>query len=401
MEEDSSGLPGSLGRPSSAQVSVVTVYLDQRVSDITPTPSPARRRICSGSSCNRVLGSFLHDPHSFCIKCRGFCSPGKRCDECSGWSVDKVMAAYKYQSGLRRRRDSKAKRKGLPAGRSFGDSFPRSDVISDSSRGSGDSCSQISSAQSVVPVASELASLAGGALSQGDVTADDSVSQQGCKPPVALDITQFLHSWQEQILTSVNHIVTSRLEEFHKPVPTATDPPLSAFPSSSDKDLMQFSVLPPQSPDAKRCVKSHQVRGPRGAVRGLEASPKRSHPPKDGARRFKKSCPTSVVTGDLALSQARSVGGDRGEMSQRCAPGLSPKALGEASAGCDARPSAMSPRLPGGASPHIRAAASVLSVARGSVSPDPPTTHQTHCFAPEWDQPLPASSRGVARTALE
>ncbi|MPD06960.1 hypothetical protein E2C01_102799 [Portunus trituberculatus] len=63
-------------------------------------------------------------------------------------------------------------------------------------------------------------------------------------------------------------------------------------------DAVQCLPSPPTSPDAKRCVQSHQVRGPRGvAVRGLEVPLKRSHPPKDDARRIKKSRPISVVSG--------------------------------------------------------------------------------------------------------
>ena len=102
-----------------------------------------------------------------------------------------------------------------------------------------------------------------------------------------------------------------------------------------------------------------------------------------------------MVTDVLAPSQARSVGGDRGETSQCRAPDLSSQALGEASAGCDSRPSAMSPRLPGGAPALSRAAASVQSVDGGPVSPDPPMTHQIHCLAPVRDQPLLSPSRGA------
>ncbi|MPC51925.1 hypothetical protein E2C01_045782 [Portunus trituberculatus] len=71
--------------------------------------SKSARWVCSRPDCTRVLGSFLQDPHSVCVNCRDICNPGKRCGECSTWSSDKVLAAYKYQCGLRRRRCPKAK----------------------------------------------------------------------------------------------------------------------------------------------------------------------------------------------------------------------------------------------------------------------------------------------------
>ncbi|MPC92775.1 hypothetical protein E2C01_087881 [Portunus trituberculatus] len=66
-------------------------------------------RVCLRPDCSRVLGSFLQDPHSVCVNCRDIRKPGKRCGECSTWSSDKVLAAYKYQCGLRHRRFAKAK----------------------------------------------------------------------------------------------------------------------------------------------------------------------------------------------------------------------------------------------------------------------------------------------------
>ncbi|MPC52363.1 hypothetical protein E2C01_046231 [Portunus trituberculatus] len=105
-------------------------------------------------------------------------------------------------------------------------------------------------------------------------------------------------SWQEEVLASVNTPVAFQLGVLHGSVPPpATDPSLPAVPSSSDPDLMQFSVPPPQSPNAKWCVHSHQARGQGGAVQGLEVPLKHSLPPKDDARRIRKSHPTSVMFG--------------------------------------------------------------------------------------------------------
>ncbi|MPC72333.1 hypothetical protein E2C01_066636 [Portunus trituberculatus] len=85
--------------------------------------------------------------------------------------------------------------------------------------------------------------MVGSVLFQDGLTADDSASQQGSKPPVALDLSLFLKSWQEEILASVNDLVASPLGGLCNYVPSATDPPLPALPSSLDPDLMQFSVL--------------------------------------------------------------------------------------------------------------------------------------------------------------
>ncbi|MPC59262.1 hypothetical protein E2C01_053278 [Portunus trituberculatus] len=78
----------------------------------------------------------------------------------------------------------------------------------------------------------------------------------------------------------------------------ATDPPFQAL--TSDLNLMQFNILSLKSPNTKRCVQSHQVRWPGGTVWGLKMSLVCSRPPKDNARRFKKPCPTSVVTRPVA-----------------------------------------------------------------------------------------------------
>ncbi|MPD02735.1 hypothetical protein E2C01_098333 [Portunus trituberculatus] len=99
---------------------------------------------------------------------------------------------------------------------------------------------------------------------------------------------------------------------------------------------------PLKSPDTKSHTKSGGQGGP---VRGLEVPLKRSRPPKDDARRIKKSCPTSVVSG-YPPSRDRSVGG-----------GLGPQ--------------------DGMLTPYPLAASSVLSANRGPVS-DNPTAQQTH-----------------------
>ena len=65
----------------------------------SPPPLESSRRVCR--RCSRVLASFLHDPHSVCVSCRGLCYPGKRCAECSNWCRDDVLAAYDYQCTLR------------------------------------------------------------------------------------------------------------------------------------------------------------------------------------------------------------------------------------------------------------------------------------------------------------
>ncbi|MPC72735.1 hypothetical protein E2C01_067047 [Portunus trituberculatus] len=79
------------------------------------------------------------------------------------------------------------------------------------------------------------------------LTADDLASQQSFKPPLGS-----LCSY----------------------VPPATDPCFPALSLSLDPDLIQFSVLSPQSPATKRCVQSHQVREPWGTVQEPEVPPK-------------------------------------------------------------------------------------------------------------------------------
>ncbi|MPC88874.1 hypothetical protein E2C01_083797 [Portunus trituberculatus] len=75
----------------------------------SPTSTRSSRRFCSRPACTWVLGSFLHDPHSVCVRCRDICSPGKKCGECANWSSKKVLVSYKYQCSLCFKRIAKAK----------------------------------------------------------------------------------------------------------------------------------------------------------------------------------------------------------------------------------------------------------------------------------------------------
>lgn len=386
MEEDSPSPPPHIECSASAQpgssgsryesldnniavTAAASAYTSSSTASTAPstltTSSRLSRRTCSRPTCNRVLGNLHLDPHTTCIGCRGYCNSGKRCVECADWPIDKITQAFDYQAGLRRKRDAKASR-----GR------PSCQVSRDSNS----------------PDAAILETSA-----QEELTADDSASQQGSKPPVAIDLSLFLKSWQDQLLASVNSLVSSQLQELRNPMYCpATDSSVPGPSSPSVPDLMQFSVLPPQSSDAKRCVQSHQVRGPGGADRGFEAPLKRSRPPKDDAKRIKKSRPTTVVAGNLApLSQGRPVGRDTGgEGRGSNEPGPPPMALGEGPGGCGAvRPSCPA-NSPVGLQSHAppRAAASVLSANRGPVSHDPPTAHQIHYFAPEGGQDLPSPS---------
>ncbi|MPC66593.1 hypothetical protein E2C01_060742 [Portunus trituberculatus] len=206
------------------------------------------RIVCSRPDCTRVLGSFLQDPHSVCVNCRDTWNPGKRCGECSTWSSDKVLAAYKYQCGLRHR-CAKAVHSHSSVAHPFCnvscDVGTLQYVKAPPVQGTRDS-----------PAASVLSNIHGGSetsfqdvsvLSQDELTAGDSASQQDTKPPIALDLSLFLKSWQEEVLASVNSLVASQIGDLHSSVPApATGPSLSAVPSSLDLDLMQFSVPPPQ-----------------------------------------------------------------------------------------------------------------------------------------------------------
>ena len=60
------------------------------------------KRTCNRQDCNRVLPSVSHDPHSVCIKCRGFCTVASRCEECADWNDVVVEGTRSYQSTLAR-----------------------------------------------------------------------------------------------------------------------------------------------------------------------------------------------------------------------------------------------------------------------------------------------------------
>ncbi|MPC84537.1 hypothetical protein E2C01_079277 [Portunus trituberculatus] len=92
----------------------------------------------------------------------------------------------------------------------------------------------ISAAQGtrVSPAASVLSDVHGGleisfqdvgVLSQDELIAGDLGSQQGTKPPVAIDLSLFLKSWQEEVLASVNSLVASQIGDLRGSVPP---PPL-------------------------------------------------------------------------------------------------------------------------------------------------------------------------------
>ncbi|MPC54232.1 hypothetical protein E2C01_048142 [Portunus trituberculatus] len=205
------------------------------------------RRICSRLAGIQVLGSFLHDPHSVCVWCRDGCIPGKRSGEWTDWSHDKVLAAFTYQCSLSCKRVAKAKYRcksadpllqpNIPSG--LGSSPPTAvPYLVHEARDSG----------------SRVLSVDGSVLSLDGLTAEDSASQQGSKLPGALDLSLFFKSCQEEVLASVADLFASQLD----------------LPSSSDQDLMQFSVPFPSSPDRKRCARENHL-GTRGASYGHAA----------------------------------------------------------------------------------------------------------------------------------
>ncbi|MPC58535.1 hypothetical protein E2C01_052541 [Portunus trituberculatus] len=122
-----------------------------------------------------------------------------------------------------------------------------------------------------------------------------------------------------------------------------------AVPSSSDPDLIQFSVLPPQSPDAKRMT-----------LGGSRSPAPTQWAPFLGTGRW----------------------GNWGEVGWRGRLGPPSVALGEGLAGKDSCPLALSPQpLDGMLMPYPQTASSVRSANRGPLSDDPPTSQQTHCPA--------------------
>ena len=164
--------------------------------------------------------------------------------------------------------------------------------------------------------------------------------------PVTLDLSSFLHSWQEQLLASVNSLVSSQLEEFGgKCVP---NPPLPAHPS------------PP---------------GPEWVSRGLVTPPKRRRPPKDDPRRIKRSRPSVVVAGSLSPSRVRWEGRDDGrERPDDNSSGSLPSAAGDGRGGSSifGPPCSASPPTGRLAQAFSGAATSVHLAPRGSVTIDPP-----------------------------
>ena len=73
-----------------------------------PETSPSQR-ICKRKECSRNISSFKNDPHSFCVKCRGFCTVDSRCEECANWSPDLMIRISKWQRDLQNKRESRAK----------------------------------------------------------------------------------------------------------------------------------------------------------------------------------------------------------------------------------------------------------------------------------------------------
>ncbi len=93
MEEDCIVPPTQLEHPASAQSgstptsvcgdegldknmadggSAVASTAESTAASASTAFSRLSRRICSRPACNRVLGSLLLDPHTVCIRCRGF-----------------------------------------------------------------------------------------------------------------------------------------------------------------------------------------------------------------------------------------------------------------------------------------------------------------------------------------
>ncbi|MPC50924.1 hypothetical protein E2C01_044757 [Portunus trituberculatus] len=137
-----------------------------------------------------------------------------------------------------------------------------------------------------------FALIVGISATKDKLTAKDSASQQSSKPTIANDLSLFLKSWQEEFCAFPHY------------------GPLSsscALIFRSGPDAVQCPAPPRVLTQKGVC--SHTKSGvPEGAVRGLEVPLKRSRPPKDDARRMKKSRPTSVVSGKPP-SRDWSVGG--------------------------------------------------------------------------------------------
>ncbi|MPC95138.1 hypothetical protein E2C01_090334 [Portunus trituberculatus] len=201
MAEDLNGQHARPEQPAAAWESSLLMDGDASTPGSYGSQSSSKpsRRVCSRPNCTRVLGSFLHDPHSVCVNCRDICNPGKRCDECSTWSSDKVLAAYKYQCGLRHRKCAKAKH----------------------------------SHSSVAPFCNVSCDVS--VLSQDDLTAGDLASQQGTKPPVAIDLSLFF-----EVLAGGDR----RFAWFCGPPPTATDPYDPGDGDSRPGDRVRVAGIP-------------------------------------------------------------------------------------------------------------------------------------------------------------
>ena len=84
--------------------------LSSSSSSVTPTSRP--KRFCANQTCRRIIGSASNDPHTVCIVCRpGICTVNTRCSECDLWTSEIVLHAFKYQSALQKKRESRARRK--------------------------------------------------------------------------------------------------------------------------------------------------------------------------------------------------------------------------------------------------------------------------------------------------
>lgn len=82
-----------------------------------------RRRFCSRQDCHRVLPLAVHDPHTVCIMCQGFCVETRRCSECAEWDVSEEEKARNYQSKSQQHRVGYATGKGETSG--FAGNDPR------------------------------------------------------------------------------------------------------------------------------------------------------------------------------------------------------------------------------------------------------------------------------------
>ncbi|MPC85180.1 hypothetical protein E2C01_079943 [Portunus trituberculatus] len=215
MAEDLNGQLACPEQPAAARES--SLLMDGAASSPGSSGSQSSsklcRRVCSRSDCFRVLGSFFQDLHSVCVNCRDICNPGKRCDECSSWSSDKVLAAYKCQCGLMRRRCSKAKH-------SHSSVAPYCNVSCDVGTSQsvkappipGTRVSLAAFVLSDVHGGSEISFQDVSVLSRDELTAGDSASQQGILA--------------EEVLASVNSLVASQIADLSGsvlPAP-ATDP---------------------------------------------------------------------------------------------------------------------------------------------------------------------------------